>query len=184
MDKIGLPQALLLIFTFFSASLYADEGIWLLIDTENLNLKIKKGATTLAVMNNISIGRSGAGIKLHRGDDITPLGTYRIGWINNKSKFYKFYGFNYPSIDNATNAFENNVLSTNSYTSIIKAHKKNKVPPQNTSIGGVIGIHGLGRADKKIHGLINWTHGCIALTNQQIDTLGRWLNKGTVVKIK
>lgn len=184
MDKIQLYQALLLIFTFFSAPLCANDNVWLLVDTENLNLKVKKGTTTLAVMDNISIGRSGAGIKQHRGDDITPLGTYKIGWINNKSKFYKFYGFNYPSVDNARTALINNDLNINSYASIIKAHQRNKVPPQHTSIGGVIGIHGLGRADKNIHGLFNWTHGCIALTNQQIDTLGQWLNKGTVVKIK
>lgn len=175
---------LLLIFIFFSAPLYANKDVWLLVDTENLNLKVIKGDTTLAVMNNISIGRSGAGVKQYRGDDITPLGTYKIGWINNNSKFYKFYGFNYPSISNANNAFKNNLLNVNSYMSILTAHKRNKVPPQHTPIGGVIGIHGLGKADKNIHGIFNWTHGCIALTNQQIDTLAQWLNKGMVVKIK
>ncbi|MCK5829007.1 MAG: L,D-transpeptidase [Methylococcales bacterium] len=184
MDKIQFFQVLLLIFTFFSSSLYADDSIWLLIDTHKLNLKVKKGTSTLAVMNNISIGRGGAGFKQYKGDDITPLGTYKISWINKKSRFRKFYGFNYPSIDNTSNAFKNNLLSSKSYTSIMNAHKKNKVPPQNTSLGGVIGIHGLGNADKKIHELVNWTHGCIAVTNQQIDILAKWLNKGMLVKIK
>ena len=36
-------------------------------------------------MENISIGRNGAGFKQRRGDDVTPLGDYKIGWINEKS---------------------------------------------------------------------------------------------------
>lgn len=51
-------------------------------------------------------------------------------------------------------------------------------------IGGQIGIHGLGAGDKEIHKVFNWTHGCIALTNEQIDQLTRWVGKGTVVKVE
>jgi lipoprotein-anchoring transpeptidase ErfK/SrfK len=70
------------------------------------------------------------------------------------------------------------------YNSIITAHRYHQVPPQNTPLGGRIGIHGLGRADAKIHKTMNWTHGCIALTNGQIDHLSQWVDTGTRVKIK
>lgn len=184
MERIRIFQVLILSFTCFSGNSPADESVWLLIDTKKLNLQVIKGVKTIAVMENISIGRNGAGIKTKKGDDITPKGTYKIKWVNNKSRFYKFYGFDYPSVDNANDALKKGYLNSDSFNSIIDAHKKNKIPPQNTALGGIIGIHGLGSGDKKIHGLFNWTHGCIALTNKQIDSLDQWLGKGIVVKIK
>jgi len=162
----------------------AKDAIWLLIDTTKQSLEIKQGDKTLVVMDNIAIGRNGAGFKKKRGDDITPLGSYTIGWINRKSPFHLFYGFDYPSVDNASEALLSGLLSKKSHTAIVKAHKKKQVPPQNTKIGGRIGIHGLGKADEAIHQVMNWTHGCIALTNEQIDQLDEWISKGTVVKVK
>ncbi len=175
---------LFLSYTFFLLPVQAADAVWILIDTTKLSLEIKQGKKTLAVMNDISIGRNGAGFKRQTGDDVTPLGTYKIGWINDKSPFHKFYGFNYPSTKNASKALLSGLITDKSYNKIITAHMKKRVPPQNTEIGGRIGIHGLGTADKKIHKMLNWTHGCIALTDKQIDRLGRWIGKGTVVKVK
>lgn len=174
----------LLTFTLLSIAVRADGAVWILIDTKKMQLEVKKGNKTIAVMENLAIGRNGAGFKKHVGDDITPIGTYRIGWINNKSSFHRFYGFDYPSIENANEALLSGLLSKKSHTSIVNAHKKDKVPPQNTAIGGRIGIHGLGKGDEFIHEMMNWTHGCIALNNKQIDKLNRWIRKGTLVKIK
>jgi murein L,D-transpeptidase YafK len=175
---------LLLNFTFLSLSVWADDEVWILIDINKLQLEVKKGNKTIAVMENVAIGRGGAGLKKRVGDDITPIGTYRIGWINNKSSFYRFYGFDYPSVANANEALLSGLLSKKAHTSIVNAHKKDKVPPQNTAIGGRIGIHGLGKGDESIHKMMNWTHGCIALSNDQIDKLKQWINKGTLVKVK
>ena len=175
---------LLIVYIFIFSSAHADNSIWVSVDTTKLRLEIKRGNKTLVTMENIAIGQNGAGIKTHKGDDITPIGSYKIGWINNKSRFYKFYGFTYPSIQNASTALLNVDLSEKEYNKIILAHKKKKIPPQNTILGGQIGIHGLGAGDKEIHKFFNWTHGCIALTNKQIDQLARWVGKGTVVKVE
>jgi len=174
----------LLNFTFLSLAVWADDAVWILIDTKKMQLEVKKGNKMIAVMENIAIGRGGAGFKKHVGDDITPIGTYRIGWINNKSSFHRFYGFDYPSVENANEALLSGLLSKKAQTSIVNAHKENKIPPQNTAIGGRIGIHGLGNADEFIHKTMNWTQGCIALNNQQIDKLKQWIRKGTLVKVK
>ncbi len=175
---------LLLAFPVFSSPDSTEKGVWLLVDTEAQYLEIKQGKKTVAKLDNIAIGRGGAGFKNRQGDDITPNGTYRIGWINNKSPFYRFYGFDYPSVENAHEALLSGLISKKNHTSIINAHKRKQIPPQNTPIGGRIGIHGLGKGDKEIHKLMNWTHGCIALTNKQIDKLDRWISTGIVVKIK
>ena len=173
-----------LFFSFSSLANGANSQIWLLIDTKKLTLEVKKGGKTINVMKNISIGRNGAGFKKKIGDDITPLGLYKIGWINDKSPFYRFYGFNYPSVENANKGLISGLINQQSYTTIINAHRHNKTPPQNTPMGGRIGIHGLGKGDEKIHKMMNWTHGCIALTNEQMDQLGRWIGKGVLVRVK
>lgn len=160
------------------------QSVWLLIDTEKLQLEVKRGDQTLTIFYNIAIGRNGAGFKTRRGDDVTPLGEYKIGWINAQSPFHIFYGLNYPSVENATTALEKKLISESEYNAIIYAHQHNQTPPQDTALGGRVGVHGLGKGDEKIHRLMNWTHGCVALTNSQLDELDRWIVEGMRVKIK
>jgi murein L,D-transpeptidase YafK len=162
----------------------ADPDIWLLVDTEKLSMEVKKGDKTLAVMQNIAIGRNGAGEKNTRGDDITPVGNYRIGWINQNSSFRKFFGLTYPNIEHADTALKKGTIDLSTYENIARAHFNGQIPPQNTDLGGQIGIHGLGSANLSIHRSMNWTHGCIALTNDQIDQLSQWVEKGTLVTVK
>jgi murein L,D-transpeptidase YafK len=159
-------------------------SIWLLIDTQKKQLAVKRGNRTLVTFDNIAIGRRGAGFKRQRGDKITPLGTYKIGWINPNSSFRTFYGFTYPSVENAKKALANDLISKSIYRSIINAHKNHKIPPQNTPLGGRIGLHGLGSSNPKIHQMWDWTKGCVAVTNQQIDELSNWIVKGMTVKVK
>ena len=175
---------LLLFCSSFSFTVIAENDVWLLVDTKALTIEVKKGQHTLETLNDIAIGQGGAGFKNHRGDNVTPFGSYKIGWVGEQSAFRKFFGLTYPSVEDAQKALEQGVINEAAYNSIIIAHRYHQVPPQNTALGGRIGIHGLGRADEKIHKSMNWTHGCIALTNGQIDRLSQWLDKGTVVKIK
>ena len=179
-----LRICLLLCCGLFSFAAVADDDVWLLVDTTALKIEVKKGEKTLETINDIAIGRGGAGSKRYRGDNVTPFGSYRIGWVGEQSSFRKFFGLTYPSPEDAEKALMEGVINKGTYNSIVTAHRNHQVPPQNTPLGGRIGIHGLGRADEKIHKSMNWTHGCIALTNGQIDRLSQWLDKGTVVKIK
>ncbi len=175
---------LLLICSFYTLTSFASESVWLLVDTNALKIEVKKGEQTVDIIEGIAIGQSGAGQKAHRGDNITPYGEYRIGWVGQKSTFHKFFGLNYPSVQDADNALRKGVIDRYTYSDIVTAHNYNHVPPQNTALGGRIGIHGLGKASEKIHHSMNWTHGCIALTNKQIDHLSQWVDTGTLVKIK
>lgn len=184
MQQITLYGCLLLSYAFLLTPAWADDKVRLIVDTRALTLELIKGEQTIALLENIAIGRNGAGFKQHIGDDVTPIGTFNISWINKESSFYRFYGFSYPSVENADKALDRGLLSKKNHAAIIAAHKRNSIPPQNTSIGGRIGLHGLGAADKTIHKMMNWTHGCIALTNQQIDKLIPWLSIGVQVKIK
>jgi len=169
---------------FFSVAISANNDVWLLVDTKARKIELKKGEQTLETFHSIAIGRGGAGFKTHRGDNITPYGNYRIGWIGEKSMFRKFFGLNYPSVEDANNALKKGIIDPMTHMRIVTAHQNNQIPPQNTPLGGQIGIHGLGRADEKVHKVFDWTHGCIALTNGQIDHLSQLVDTGTVVQIK
>ncbi len=133
-----------------------------------------------------STGSGGKGDKHIRGDKRTPIGTYRIVEFNPKSRFHYFMHLNYPNVKDAFYGLKNKVIDNEQFYRITKALKKGKVPPQNTPLGGLIGIHGIGSQTEEkllIHDNINWTEGCIALTNEQVMELRQFVAVGTKVII-
>lgn len=165
-------------------SLQANDAIWIDVDTQEHTLSIMQGKKVQMVFQNVSIGRYGTTRTKITKDDKTPLGTFKIGWINEKSRFHRFFGLDYPSLENAKQAYLENKISHENWLAILDAKMMGKTPPQNTPLGGHIGIHGIGKGNPEIHHSYNWTNGCIALTNQQIDQLSRWITTGTVVNIR
>jgi murein L,D-transpeptidase YafK len=161
-----------------------DPEPWLLVETEPHVLKVMQGDRPVQIFPRIAIGRRGVGIDKQRGDDKTPLGEYRIGWINENSRFYRFFGFTYPNPEVAKRGFIRGLVGENLFRSILRAHLAELTPPQDTPLGGQIGIHGIGAGDRSIHEQFDWTHGCVALTNEQIDQLTPWVKKGTLVVIR
>ncbi|WP_428353717.1 L,D-transpeptidase family protein [Methyloprofundus sp.] len=176
---------IILVFLLFFASLSrADEAFWLLVDTQKKVIQVRWGERVLDRFEGISIGRNGAQYKQKSGDNITPLGNYKIAYINDKSQFRVFLGLDYPSVYDAEIAILDKRISAVEFAQIKQAHKNNIMPPQDTALGGYLGIHGIGQGNKKIHGVFDWTQGCVALSNQQIDKLSKWVYKGMRVQIK
>ena len=161
----------------------AVTGSWLFIDTVTETLQVVQDNEVKRVFHNIAIGRNGAEFDHHRGDGRTPLGIFHIAWINPDSRFRRFFGLDYPSIGEAEDAFRRKLIDFDTYFTIRKAHYFHQLPPQDTALGGHIGIHGLGHASRFLHDHSNWTLGCIALTNEQIDELAKWVSLGTEVVI-
>ena len=161
-----------------------DPKIWLLVETDHRLLRVMEGLNEKEVFTNVAIGRKGSGIDKVRNDDKTPLGEYRIGWVNENSRFRLFFGLTYPNLDNAKRAYRSGVIGEHTLRSIMRASLGDDIPPQDTPLGGQIGIHGLGAGSRQVHEEFNWTHGCIAMTNEQIDRLGQWIRKGTLVVIR
>jgi len=177
--------SLLFLLPLLSVAAHAsDQGVWLLVETQPRVLKVMEGDEPMEVFTQIAIGRRGADFQKARGDDKTPLGEYRIGWINENSKFHRFFGFTYPNPDNAKRAYKEGMIGENTFRSILRSSLDERIPPQNTPLGGQIGIHGLGGANSAVHENFDWTRGCIAMTNQQIDRLTQWVRKGTLVVIR
>ena len=111
----------------------------------------------------ISLGKNPAGHKQFEGDGKTPEGIYFITTKSAKSGFHKNLGISYPNrIDQAN------------------AKKKNMSP------GGDVKIHGLKNGlgfIGKFQRLKDWTNGCIALTNAEVDDLYNHIELGCTITI-
>jgi hypothetical protein len=159
-------------------------GAWILVDTKAHTLSVFGGDRLLARFDNIAIGRGGFSLDRMRDDGATPLGTFHIDRINAKSRFRLFFGIDYPRPEHARRAFEEGRIDAEDYRRIVDAFQRREPPPQDTPLGGQLGIHGLGTGDPRIHQVVNWTQGCIALTNEQISRLSRWIRVGMRVEVR
>lgn len=113
---------------------------------------------------NIALGGHPEGDKKFEGDKRTPEGLYIINDKNAHSSFHKNLGISYP-----------NPLD------IQEAITIGRQP------GGDIKIHGLKNGlglIGKLHRLTDWTNGCIALTNPEIDELFAHTPIGTPINIE
>ncbi|MDQ2694455.1 MAG: L,D-transpeptidase, partial [Pseudomonadota bacterium] len=77
---------------------------WVMVDTTKQTLTVRDGDRVLDTFTGIALGRNGAGIKQRRGDDVTPVGEFRVGWITGRSQFTLFIGLNYPNLEHASRA--------------------------------------------------------------------------------
>jgi murein L,D-transpeptidase YafK len=160
------------------------EEIWLLVDTSKLVLKVMKGESPLREYDNIAIGSNGPTTAKLVRDETTPLGEFRINGFNPRSRFHLFMALDYPTMEHAARALADGRLSPEEYVAVNNAWLAQEPPPQDTRLGGFLGIHGIGQGDEEIHGRFNWTDGCIALTNDQIDELANWVVVGTRVSVR
>ena len=112
----------------------------------------------------IALGRGGLGPKQRQGDNKTPEGKYIIDSKNINSRFHLAFHISYPNAADRARA------------------KKLGVSP-----GGDIMIHGVEKRYESL-GLLqyayDWTEGCIALTNPEIDEFAQLVSVGTPIEIK
>lgn len=135
----------------------------------------------------VAVGRGGPGDKQLTGDNRTPVGIYRVVGFNDSSRFHLFMRLNYPNVKDAFYGLKNKKITRYEFDRIINSLRLGELPPQNTALGGAIGIHGIGEENEKtlrIHSKVDWTEGCIALTNAEIAELRAYVTIGTEVVIK
>jgi murein L,D-transpeptidase YafK len=112
----------------------------------------------------IALGTEPAGPKMRLGDHRTPEGSYILDRRNARSRFYRSIHVSYPNAQDRSHAAK-----------------------QGVSPGGDIFIHGLPNGYGWIgtaHRAKDWTDGCIALTNREMDEIWRAVPDGTPIDIK
>ncbi|WP_290649722.1 L,D-transpeptidase [Aquisalimonas sp.] len=170
----------LLLGLFACATLSAGDTL-VLVDTDRQELRVIKGGDEVLHIPRIAIGRGGTSHLRERGDRTTPLGDFRVAWVNYNSRFHMFFGLDFPNLQHARLAYNEGVMELDELLDVTDALRARELPPQRTAVGGHIGIHGLGRANPNIHSRTNWTRGCIAVTNQEVEALAEYVSIGTRV---
>ena len=162
---------------------------------QHYRIVVTKSTRQLAVMQGnriikkykIAFGKGHGPTKRQIGDNNTPTGRYRIVKFKPDSKFFFFMQLDYPNLLDAWYGYMGNIISSRDFRNIAAAFKNHQIPPQDTRLGGYIGIHGLGDVSAealKIHRNNNWTDGCIALKNEEINELRRYVSIGTPIIIR
>jgi murein L,D-transpeptidase YafK len=113
----------------------------------------------------VALGAAPKGHKRFEGDQRTPEGVYSIDFRNARSGFHRALRISYPSEADRVRALE-----------------------VGGDAGGQIMIHGLkngqGWLGRKHLGSGDWTDGCIAVTNEEIDEIWSLVDLGTPVEIR
>jgi murein L,D-transpeptidase YafK len=123
-------------------------------------MELYAGGRLVKTLTGLQLGDMPVGQKHFEGDEKTPEGRYTIDFRNPKSDYHLSMRISYP--DAAANAFAS---------------------AQGKSPGGEIYIHGQPNAMKAGRMAGDWTDGCIALSNRQIEALWRAVPLGTVVEV-
>jgi murein L,D-transpeptidase YafK len=135
----------------------------IVVEKSKRTLKLMDGTKTLKTYK-VALGGQPVGAKDRQGDHKTPEGAYSVDAKNLNSQFYKALHISYPNQADRANA------------------RKLGVSP-----GGDVEIHGLGSKWGWLgakHRLTDWTDGCIALTNEEIDEIYPLIKVGTTVEIR
>ncbi|MGI9493961.1 MAG: L,D-transpeptidase family protein [Geminicoccaceae bacterium] len=111
----------------------------------------------------VALGLEPKGHKRTEGDGRTPEGVYTLDWRNEKSQFYRSIHVSYP-----------------------RSQDQETAKRWGSSPGGMIMIHGLpnGRDRNELdHPQSDWTNGCIAVTNEEMDDIWSLVEDGTTIII-
>jgi murein L,D-transpeptidase YafK len=112
----------------------------------------------------VALGGEPIGPKTRQGDHRTPEGSYVLDSRNPNSHFYKAFHISYPNPKDLALA------------------KKLGFTP-----GGNIMLHGLPKEYAfvgKAHTLHDWTDGCIAISNEEMDEIWKLVRVGTLIDIR
>jgi murein L,D-transpeptidase YafK len=112
----------------------------------------------------VALGGDPVGPKTRQGDHKTPEGVYVLDFRNAHSQFYKAIHISYPSERDR-----------------VLARRKGVSP------GGDVFVHGLPNGFGAIgaaHRLKDWTDGCIAVTDEEIDEIWKAVPDGTQIEIR
>jgi murein L,D-transpeptidase YafK len=112
----------------------------------------------------IALGRNPVGAKEEEGDMRTPEGVYKIDSRNPQSSFHLALHISYPSDED-----------------------NQRAAARGVSAGFDIMIHGIQNGRGWIgafHRWKNWTAGCVALTDEEIEELWRVTSDGTTIEIR
>jgi murein L,D-transpeptidase YafK len=162
------------VFALSAATWFVAQHNWnpLPLDTTIDRIVVEKSARKLSILRQgkplksyrVALGRNPIGLKQQEGDMKTPEGLYTVDYRNPTSDYHLSLHISYPSVEDVARAADRGV-----------------------NAGFDIMIHGLPNGRGWIgafHRCHDWTAGCIALTDAEIEELWRVTPDGTAVEIR
>jgi murein L,D-transpeptidase YafK len=144
----------------FASTAKADRVV---VEKKNRTLTLLRNGKALKSFR-IALGQNPVGPKQLQGDHKTPEGTYVLDRRNERSRFYRSIHISYPSESDR-----------------IEAAKL------GGDAGGDIMIHGLPNGFGWLgdaHRHMDWTDGCIAVTDAEMDEIWKMVPDGTIIEIE
>ncbi|MGP9635510.1 L,D-transpeptidase family protein [Psychrobacter sp. AOP3-A1-26] len=132
------------------------------VDKSERRLQLMSGDKVIKSYH-IALGGSPIGHKQQEGDQRTPIGSYTLDYKNEKSQYYRSMHVSYPN-----------------------AVDKAKAKSRGVSPGGAIMIHGQKNgfgALAMLNQQRDWTAGCMAVTNDEMDEIMAAVKVGTPIEI-
>jgi len=157
-----LFQAALLLF-FCTGSIRASAVDFVWVDKSERRMYLYDNGTLIREYV-VALGKNPYGHKQQRGDKRTPEGTYLLDFIKENSSFYRAMHISYPN-----------------------SRDRHRASQLGVSPGGSIMIHGQPNREgwnAQVAQEFNWTNGCIALTNAEMDDFLGLVNVGTPIQIE
>ena len=165
-----------------SFSLKAGENTkWIVIEKTSKTLVLYQNGKKVGSFP-CSFGLNPLIPKIKKGDLATPEGLYKVSHKKSSRKYYLFVGLDYPNLKDILKAFWEGRLTKEEYQRYLEAYRAGK--SLDGPLGNQIGIHGGGLYRKgQSRSVRNWTHGCIALDNKNMERIYRFVEPGTPVLI-
>jgi murein L,D-transpeptidase YafK len=154
---------LLLLFGMLAAEGQAMQADHVIVVKSQRNLTLLSQGRVLRTYK-VALGGTPVGAKEEQGDHKTPEGHYILDRRNAKSRFYKSIHVSYPNEQDRQRAAQRGV-----------------------SAGGDIMIHGLPNGFGWLgaaHRTLDWTDGCVAVANAEMDEIWELVPDGTVIEIQ
>lgn len=143
--------------------------LYLIVDKSDYELKVYDEDGWYATYP-VVFGNKDLSDKLIEGDRRTPEGTFKILSKKPHQKWHKMLMLDYPTPESWAK---------------FKDRKAKGIIPQSAKIGGGIAIHGTWPHDELVvDDFTNWTNGCVALKNEDLDELDAIVDIGTKVIIQ
>lgn len=135
---------------------------------------VKKSQRKLQLLNRgqvireyrVALGDNPSGHKMQEGDERTPVGDYILDWRNPRSQYYKSIHISYPN-------------------------DRDKAIAQalGVSPGGMVMVHGMPNhiqspTVRAEYSRRDWTNGCIAVQDNEMDEIWRLVRDGTPIRIQ
>jgi L,D-peptidoglycan transpeptidase YkuD (ErfK/YbiS/YcfS/YnhG family) len=122
------------------------------------------------------LGFAPSGAKLQQGDGKTPEGVFYVPRLLPNSTYYKAFLISYPTVADAARGVAAGLITSAQRSQITSAHAACVEPPQDTNLGGDVELHGNGSSQ-------DWTAGCVALDDANIDLLWSSIGVGDSIVV-